>query len=92
MSDADTCRVAKSLAAQATSTWSGARRAAHRREAADYAVSLSACARRRDERDERRFLDSIAQPRGGGETTAIPIGRSGREPVQQFEGVARPLR
>jgi signal transduction histidine kinase len=25
MSDADTCRVAKSLAAQATSTWSGAR-------------------------------------------------------------------
>jgi len=28
------------------------------------------------ERDERRFLDSIAQPRGGGETTAIPIGRA----------------
>jgi hypothetical protein len=27
MSDADTCRVAKSLAAQATSTWSGARAA-----------------------------------------------------------------
>jgi hypothetical protein len=77
MSDADTCRVAKSLAAQATSTWSGAR-AAPRTVAKQRIMPL---AYRRvlgggTERDERRFLDSIVQPRGRGETTAIPIGRA----------------
>ncbi len=76
MSDADTCHVAKSGAAQTTSTCSGARAAP--RTVAKQRIMPLAYRRllgRGTERDEQRFLDSIAQ-RLGGETTAIPIGRA----------------